>query len=388
LSQFNCHDIPARGWNNKQTIRRRKRKMKKLLAILMSMALVLPMALAIDTGSSLGITIETEDFEPLIWQCDSRVVLDDHVESGRTSAGGASLVERDHNYAFEGEQIGWEVLVMDKNGVEKIKDVFVTVGGTQANGSEIEANCDLSTVTHAEINASCNARIGEEELTVFDGNTMAYYTCLLTVESPTSMLGEFWITSNVEDLDGQLASADENEYWYLNPVVAVTLSGSLSFGTVRPGTAAYSPTITVGNGATPGSGVMMDMFITGTDFTDPAHSGAKCPTTNQLSLSNLRYHATSGAYSSATDALTNTVGVVRAQDAEDYMNIEYGDYFSTALYADAEVLQAPAADVQGYYSGNVLSPGAEMSVTFRLMLPEPCNGDFTDGSIFFWGEAV
>ncbi len=42
----------------------------------------------------------------------------------------------------------------------------------------------------------------------------------------------------------------------------------------------------------------------------------------------------------------------------------------------------------GYYLGNVLSPGAEIALTFRLALPEPCNGDFDSGSIFFWGEAI
>ena len=29
-----------------------------------------------------------------------------------------------------------------------------------------------------------------------------------------------------------------------------------------------------------------------------------------------------------------------------------------------------------------------MALTFRLDLPSPCSGDYTDGSIFFWGEAV
>jgi hypothetical protein len=38
--------------------------------------------------------------------------------------------------------------------------------------------------------------------------------------------------------------------------------------------------------------------------------------------------------------------------------------------------------------GNVLTPGSEMALTFRLDLPEPCNGDFDSGSIYFWGEAI
>jgi hypothetical protein len=29
-----------------------------------------------------------------------------------------------------------------------------------------------------------------------------------------------------------------------------------------------------------------------------------------------------------------------------------------------------------------------MSLTFRLNVPEPCNGNFNSGHIYFWGEAV
>jgi len=27
-------------------------------------------------------------------------------------------------------------------------------------------------------------------------------------------------------------------------------------------------------------------------------------------------------------------------------------------------------------------------ITFKLSLPEPCNGNFNDGKIYFWGEAI
>jgi hypothetical protein len=63
---------------------------------------------------------------------------------------------------------------------------------------------------------------------------------------------------------------------------------------------------------------------------------------------------------------------------------------SNNFYDSHEILQAGG----GYmgknvgYNANVLSPGAEMALTFKLSLPEPCNGDFDTGSIFFWGEAI
>jgi len=293
------------------------KKMRKVLAVFVALAMMLlPLGMATDTGAGIGINVQTEKFPPQIWMCDHRVVLDDNVETGRVSQGGEPLGERTQNYAFEGEQISWSVLVLDKNGIEKIKDVFVTVGQNQADGSFIEANCQLDHVLqgHEEsydsvarwegekVNPTCNARIDEEQIIKAFPSSMAYYTCTLTVESPTSMHGQYWITANVVDLDDQLGTMAENEFWYFNPTIALTMSGlPLRFGTVRPGTVAYSNTITVGNGAEAGSGVLMDMFVTGTDFTDPAHSGAKCPSTNQLSLQNFRYYAVNGAYGTQND---------------------------------------------------------------------------------------
>lgn len=160
-----------------------KRSIAVLAAIIMVLAIIPVMAVEVGTG--IGVDIETEKFKPLIWMCDNRIVLDDNVEPGRISEGGDFLVERVENYAFEGEQIHWEVLVMDKNGIEKIKDVFMTAGSSQGPGNDIEANCKLHhvLVPGEPIGQSCRARIGEEWITQASENTMAYYDCTLTVES-------------------------------------------------------------------------------------------------------------------------------------------------------------------------------------------------------------
>ena len=53
----------------------------------MAMALlvlsVLPFVVAVDTGIGVGIGVGTESFDPRIWMCDSRVMIDDDVEPGR-----------------------------------------------------------------------------------------------------------------------------------------------------------------------------------------------------------------------------------------------------------------------------------------------------------------
>jgi hypothetical protein len=359
---------------------------KLLLSILVMSALVLsvvPGVFAATTlGSNLGITINTEDFAPRVWQCDNRVVYDDGTEPGRISQDGTELVERINDYAFEGEQIRWKVLVLDKNGIEKVGDVFVIVN------DEIQANCRLNHVLSSteSIDPACNARIDEEKLlTPKYDNVAAYYDCLLTVETPASMYGPSDITVKVTDIDGESGTMDEMEHWYLNPEISLAINADeeqgIVFDEVRPGTSSYSNMVTVMNDADDGSGVMLDMFISGTDFYDLANSGAKCGTSNQLKLENFAYHAVNGAYATKLGVTANT-------DAEGYRSIQYGIGFNdpNPFYNANEIL--PAQQVGPYYTANVLAPGAEMSLTFRLNLPEPCNGDFNSGDIYFWGEAI
>ncbi len=340
---------------------------------------VIPGVLANSVGTGVDLNIETEDFEPLVFLCGDRVVYDDATEPGRISLDGETLVERINNYAFEGEQVVWEVLVVDKNGIEKIRDVYGTVGSSQGAGNDIEVNCDFQEVA-SDVSEECNARILEESLTGEDLSEIgAYYTCTFTVETADSMYGEYWLTVEAEDNDGLLGTMDENEYWFFNPVIALSIQGDLTFENVRPGTSSYSDTLLVGNDADEGSGVMMDMFISGTDFYDSSSSGAMCPTTNQLSLETFSYFVTNGAYSSLQDP---------RRDAEGYVPIEYGIGFNNPdpFYDNNEILQAQ--HVGPYWVANILAPGAEMALTFRLDLPEPCNGDFDTGSIYFWGEAI
>lgn len=375
----------------------------------------LPTVLANSVGSGVTPDITTEQFAPLVWMCDHRIVYDDGTEPGRISNDGQYLIERLRNYAFEGEQIQWEILVMDKNGIQKVSDVYATVGSSQGAGNDIQANCVREStgvpqylgpsVPGGNLPASCNARILEEQLLNFDSRTMAFYKCTFTVETPDSMYGEYWLTVEAVDLNGDMGTMAENEYWYFNPVIALSVDGALTFDNVRPGTTAYSNTLLVGNNADEGSGVEMDMFISGTDFYDSSSSGAACPDTNQLQLqgrgadnqwntaddTGFFYFATNGAYSTSQDLkIDNNVanGRHRWCDAEGYCNIQYGIGFNNPdpFYDHAEILQAQK--IGPYYVANTLSPGSEMALTFKLKMPEPCNGDFNTGSIYFWGEAI
>jgi hypothetical protein len=355
--------------------------MKKLsLAMILAM-LILPVAFATDVGTGIGVTVGTEQFKPLIWLCDHRCVSDDNTQNG---ANGLSLSERKHNYAFEGEQIHWSVLVMDKNKIEQITEVVGTIGSSQGTGNDVEVECKR-TMGPREIPASCNARILEEKLTTFDPSVMAYYDCTFTVETPASMQGEYYITIEAMDSTGLSSIMDETEYWYLNPTLNLGVDGTISFDSVRPGTDAYSSVVLIRNEAQDGSGVMLDMFVSGTDFYDPAASGAACPNTNQLALTNFRYYATNGAYSTQSSPV---------KDTEGYVGIPYGTDISASKrivrWNDVPRGASPSSTVveQDWNNGNVLSPGSEMALVFKLSLPEPCVGDFSEGQIFFYGEAI
>ncbi len=366
--------------------------MRSIITILIASLLVLsavPAVLAVSTSTSVGVDIDTEEFAPRVWMCDNRVVTDDNIEPWRVSNGGYWLRERINNYAFEGEMIHWLVLVMDKNKIDQNIDVYATVGDSQGEGNDIEANCQR---TNWNENAfrSCNARI-DQEFVKPNSDTMAFFDCKLTVETPESMYGEYWVTVEAQDGDGMMGTMDENEFWFFNPIIALSIQGELEFDNVRPGTSSYSDTLLVGNDADAGSGVLLDMFISGTDFYDSTSSGARCPNTNQLALTSFRYFATSGAYSSTDDPRSGADPL-----NEDYVSINYGNSFSNQgtsnlFYGSHEILQAGGPFVVSPNTGfkaNILAPGAEHALTFRLDLPEPCNGDFDAGSIFFWGEAI
>ena len=365
--------------------------MRSLLTILVLAALLIPVVpsvFAAQVGGGVTPDIQTEHFEPLVWLCDDRVISDDSLAPGRLSGPGGVLLERINNYAFEGERIRWTALVMDKNGIDKVADVYVTLGDSQGTDNDIEVNCQRAGYKGRDMFDSCNARILEERVQ-WDDNLMDFYECILTVETADSMDGKYFVTIEAEDRDGELGTMVENEYWYFNPMISLSITGDMIFENVRPGTSAYSSTILVGNDAERESGVMMDMFISGTDFYDSSSSGAMCPTSNVLELSNFRYYATNGAYSTRTDAQVDMAGsITRNRDVEGYVNIEYGSAFNNPapFYDNAEILQAQP--IGPYWMANLLAPGAQMAVTFRLDLPAPCNGDFDAGSIFFWGEAV
>ena len=392
---------------------------------------LLPVVYGVSVGTGVGVGITPGDANVDVWMnTNGRLVLDDGITPGRISANNETLVERTNNYAFEGEKILWHVLVYHPNGLGAITSVDLTVGDIQGDGNPPEAACTLATIlaAGADINAF-NVRRGLQDVSVVPADEVGLwftYNCFLTVESPASMDGEMFVTVEATDNVDNVATADENEFWFFNPIVALSISGNntmsdlIDFGEVAPGELGYSNTVVVSNEAETGSGVTLDMFISGTDFTDSTSSGTLCPTSNLLALTNFRYFATNGAYSSASDS-RNTGGVplgngtaIVVPDAigddldENYVRLALGNQITSAremicdgVGTNARDLNLVATDgiadsvtqcgynaVSTYSDGNQLTPGSDMVLKFRLDLPAPCVGDFDTGNFFFWGEAV
>ncbi|MFT4303688.1 MAG: hypothetical protein ACMXYG_03920 [Candidatus Woesearchaeota archaeon] len=352
--------------------------MKKisLLSLVLCIFFV-PFAFASSFGIGITPDVNVGTVNPEVWQCDGRVVLAGNTAPGRISPGD-ELISRMNNYAFEGEQVVWRTLVYHPNGISNaIQDVVVRLDSVNSYSVSTGPICSLTYLAASEtVDASCNAIVNGQPYTVASSGVSAYYDCIFTVSNTS--YGEYWLEVVVTDNNGNEIIAPNVEYWFLNPVVGLGIDGSLAFDNVVPGSTVYSQSLLVENLADAGSGVMLDMFISGSDFYDSSSSGALCPTSNVLSLSNWAYRAFNGAYSTNTD--------IRA-DAYGYIQINPATSFNpTAFYDSHEIMQL--VPFGPYYLANVLAPGAEFVLTFRLDVPQPCIGNFDSGSIFFWGQAI
>ena len=346
--------------------------------------------------------------------------------------GGEGGVERLYNYAFEGERIVWWVLIRDLNGIEDVREVVVTVCENATMncsnppqdwvGNPLEAACDKDNITDMAFYVGTGAM-------VYDPNIMASYRCEFTVEPYEVMNGTYYLFVQVEDSTRQQTVADIAQIWYLNPTITVTVNNSIDFGIVNPGDTVYSSPISIRNDADPASNVRLDMFISGTDFYDPTHSHAKCPTTNRLRLNSggsttdyvlnatnlwvlgnqthcdvVGNRSTEGdgmtgagidflCYRAITSANARHTGndFNRRDGGAGYVGIPYetGNKDDRApIISSSNFAHTISYGGVRYLRGNVLAPGDFMTITFRMMVPQPCIGDFNSGKLFFWAEPI
>jgi hypothetical protein len=352
----------------------------KPTALLMTL-LMLSTVAAQTVSTGIGIGWEEQKFAPLVFldQSGGRCLLNDPY--GMYENG--NIETRANNYAFTGEQVKWNVLVWDKNGKEKITDVY-SGWVDQTNGPlppEMESNCRLGTQLSNGANLAqagyphVRAPGEEQDVLEFDSASMAIYECVLTIEPACH--GQKWMGVAAYDMDNLYGYMKEAESWFCNPVLDLTVSGSLNFGNLGPGMQG-AKTISVENSAEAGSGTNLVLSVSATDFYDPGHSGAACPISNYLKQQGLEAPPlfNTGLWYTAVQG-ANSVGSKRMPYGKS--NIALSDpIFSTGN------------GLTGNWAGSLvpMSPGSEASMTFHLGIPIPCNGQFTDGQIYLYGLAI
>jgi hypothetical protein len=273
------------------------------------------------------------------------------------------------SYAFEGEMIGFRVVVEDKDG---IIDDCVKVAVTLDNGEDpIKAGCTLD---HTEplYDKSTNP------WTVINAQGVGIFSCAYTVEAAEYVQGEYWISVQTSDRTcsaegGCTSQAAGVISLYLNPEVSLTLSAQDQMGflynvdgtpmePITAGSTVYSPYFTIENTADPETGLYVLLKLYGTDMKSGS-AMAKCPTTNVLDIGNVEYKASH----------------LNAQQLWTVM--PDGTY-------DAD--HASYVFTESYNAGaNFIGVGDDVTMRLRLHIPSPCIGSYTQGGkIVFIGQVI
>ena len=390
--------------------------MKKLLSSLVMAFLLVgvfaSISLVIADGDDVGIGIGVITEQPTTTCYNSTIAMDNTARGwypndqtiytsdiyGTPDAGGKYNcgVEYDRyansvrqNYVFAGETVDYYVLVSDSNGVNDIDNVQITLDDGTAIGACAAINLSGQGVPSCGV-AYDAAAFGK----AFDSATDKVYICKFIVpQSPPNWAkGEQEIRVQVTDganlnlgCTPTTVELDEADKLYLNPTLSLKADGMVQFGTVSPGTVATSNSIYLENEniGQENSGVVMDVYIASDDyFTDSTTPGtALCPTGNGIKYDRFSYYATKGSLNSgANDNQYYALGETDGCKAND-------DEFTTLPSHSGEISDM-CRIINWQNGGSLLTQGAEMSIKFRLSVPNPCVGNFDTGQFHFVGRVV
>ncbi|MAG38199.1 hypothetical protein CMI45_02335 [Candidatus Pacearchaeota archaeon] len=283
------------------------------------------------------------------------------------------------DYVFGGETVTYCVYAGDDDGDDNIEDVTLFADGVAVgNCAVVIANPNPATDLGS---FDCNPA-DLTDLVSGDGNI---YACTLTVQN--GWTGDKLITVKATDEEAHTAESN-SDMLTTNPDLSVTLTGSVSFGTVEEGDEVTSNTVFLNNVGS--NGVVMDMYIGSDDyFTDPTTGTAVCAndngvTTNGIHHGQFSYYATKGSVDSGSnDNLFPGLGESTlpndcVANLDEYTNMTS---YSGDIEDDCRIINH-ALDT------SLLTQGQSMSLTFQLNVPDTCEGSFSDGSFHFTGRVV
>ena len=318
------------------------RKILLLIELLTVLTLNLQIVVAQGTTSNITILVNPTNKVPKIWS--SSVEIQDVFHS---------ILTRPSNYGFTGERLNWTVMVRDENGVVDIKKVLLIVENVNNSTDLVDFNYSCSLVSPQPTTGDYIDFAGQ----TFNSTTDKLYECIVYIQPLWQ--GNKTIKHIVIDSANNINYTQE--YFFFNPSVSLDIEPTtlLVFNNIGPGQTGYSDNITITNNGE--GGVQVQLHIYGTDFYDSRHNNTICPLTNKLSLTNFAYYA-EYSYNSSINTTLNS-----DSDTQGY---------SPITYVRRELINTT----------QLLSPGEYAIVNIRLSLPNPCNGVFDEGNIFFYAE--
>ncbi len=295
---------------------------------------------------------------------------------------------RFEEYAFTGENLNYVVLVRDCNGAEDISYAKLTVDGeTEALCTEVTGDY-IEDATHGGLfEGQVPAKCGGFATEGLDKTYDKVYECTLTVEP--SWYGPKSVNIDAYDQAGAASTMGIAQSWFFNPAVIIdvdTNDGADSIwyelpagqNVVFPGQTTMSGNKLVVTNLAEG-GVDLWAFIAATDFTDPTHSGARCPVSNVMEAENaLDFRCKIGTFEDDEwDDMTNKVNTASCGPGSCYNALPL-------LYGYGETTNSNLGASMPSIIGNLKSAECQ----FRLTVPDECTGTFTEGKLQVIVKAV
>ena len=368
--------------------------------LVFSLIAVVPLVVAeggtVDGGVSVGVDgsnnapIVCQDSTQRSWYPnDQTIKTADVYGSSGTNIYGDTFYEVDArgSYAFAGELLMYYIYVGDEDGKTNIEDVTLTkdgvaIGNCAVVDDAVDPLTDLSSF-------SCNPN----DLTGLDSDDGNIYACIVTVQSGWN--GDAELSVKATDEEGNIGLLSSSDLLTFNPDLSVTLTGSVSFGTVEEGDSVTSNTVFLNNVGS--DGVVMDMYIGSDDyFTDSSTGTALCvnenggAATNGIHYTQFSYYATKGSLDSGANNADHE-GLGAGDGTSDFnpgeiCNANDDEY--TPLTSYSGDIEDDCRIINHLEQGSFLTQGQSMSLTFQLDVPAVCEGSFTDGKFHFTGRVV
>ncbi len=346
---------------------------------------------SIDSGGLMNLTIAPGQHPPLVFvDFASTLWLNSTPTSNtagiygiaRTNVHGDTSVDipQRYNYAFEGEIFRYYIVVEDGDGIADISSVNKLI---LKSANETGAGACAPVADFLDFTGFGIVDYHGDPL-AYDNATMGSYICELIIAP--SWTGQYEVFVRATDQTGLTGDSNMIHSIYLNPTIELTLDGSINFGSVKQGTTSISNSVYIRNDAAPEeSAVVLDMYISSDNFfTDPINASATCGTSTGIPHTSFGYYATKGYLNSGG----NDNGFPGVGNYSTDVCVAGLDGFTNMTVESLPSVSNMCRIINSGFEDSLLTQDSEMSLTFQLDVPTPCEGTFTDGKFYFVGEVV